>query len=466
MRAIAYLIAAIVALTALAGAIQLLYVASEGRDVAARRIGETLATELGGLKGVKVVDVGSAVISLVSSKRALMLTFFDKTYEFNLTTDRAIVESRSQGLIALCGNETHIWIGIIKSMAPKGPVSILMPYVYFDNGTGPTWNLWVEDPKDPFGLVVELSPWVDDQEGQTKVYSRDWSPPPITGYVGGSGLGYVVNEGAGCDLVVKVARVVGEPTLKLWVGGSLAVNVDRGDPVVNEYRFKLPGNSRIGVDYFISTEDPVSGVEIEMTPIYIGIPLTNYRIFLGLTHYMIDGEIGSLKVGPGFKASFTTSKGSIYIVEGSKRLLAYERGRGLKNIQDYLKNWRYYKIMDVRSLYDLNNYVILMLLDTATPISKGKMRSDLGDLRFIDRNSRSLSWWAEPESINTRNTRVWVKIDLQAGSNKIYMFYGNPSATYTQDPNRVFLFFDDFDNLNRWSTGSGGLDLRGAMKLL
>jgi len=108
----------------------------------------------------------------------------------------------------------------------------------------------------------------------------------------------------------------------------------------------------------------------------------------------------------------------------------------------------------------LSNYAIRLTVDTATPISQGKMRSDAGDIRFFDSDqSTLLGYWIE-SGINTASTVIWVKIPSipASSSKKIYMVYGNPSLTSASNGSSVFLFFDDFSTYPQGSNinGTGG----------
>ena len=76
------------------------------------------------------------------------------------------------------------------------------------------------------------------------------------------------------------------------------------------------------------------------------------------------------------------------------------------------------------------------------------MRSDYGDLRFkFQDDDRWLDYWIEDKNPvpNDPYAIVWVKLGtLPQGSSKIYMFYGNPSAT---DQSDYWTVFDE----NSWS---------------
>lgn len=83
------------------------------------------------------------------------------------------------------------------------------------------------------------------------------------------------------------------------------------------------------------------------------------------------------------------------------------------------------------------------------------------DLRFLDSDGNSsLTYWVEPASCNTANTKVWLKFSsLPAGNRQISLYYANPPASPMSNGNNVFEFFDDFDgssiDTNKWNISDG-----------
>lgn len=63
------------------------------------------------------------------------------------------------------------------------------------------------------------------------------------------------------------------------------------------------------------------------------------------------------------------------------------------------------------------NYQTMLTLDTATPISEGKMRADCGDLRIYSDGyySTELSFYIDPTTIDTGETVIYVKQNLPVG---------------------------------------------------
>jgi len=125
----------------------------------------------------------------------------------------------------------------------------------------------------------------------------------------------------------------------------------------------------------------------------------------------------------------------------------------------WLSGWNYRRAVTVTagSSGMPADYQLRIVIDTASLISAGKMRSDGGDIRFTKGDGTTLlSYWVE-SGINTSSTVVWVKDpdSLSANaSHTLYLYYGNPSATSASNGNAVFEFFDDFDDgiidTNKW----------------
>lgn len=100
--------------------------------------------------------------------------------------------------------------------------------------------------------------------------------------------------------------------------------------------------------------------------------------------------------------------------------------------------------------------------DLSADITAGKIQANLNDLRFTDQNGDLLAYWIEDST--AASVDVWVKLSsIPTNGSTIYLYYGNPTATAYSDGNRVFDFFDDFNNangsLNQWSytDPAGGL---------
>jgi hypothetical protein len=84
-------------------------------------------------------------------------------------------------------------------------------------------------------------------------------------------------------------------------------------------------------------------------------------------------------------------------------------------------------------------------LDTQTPISQGKMRSDCGDIRFTDSRSFDSALWTRNFSYNitncnSANTQFLVNVAALPPTigTTFYVYYGNPSVTSISQPISAF----------------------------
>jgi len=124
-----------------------------------------------------------------------------------------------------------------------------------------------------------------------------------------------------------------------------------------------------------------------------------------------------------------------------------------------LSGWSYRKPITINNTSNSNtltDYQVLITFDTQSLISAGKMRLDCGDIRFTDFDgASSLNYWIE-SGCNTASTKVWVKVpSIPASSTKrIYVYYGNSSATSQSNGDATFDLFDDFPgtslNTDKW----------------
>ncbi len=125
----------------------------------------------------------------------------------------------------------------------------------------------------------------------------------------------------------------------------------------------------------------------------------------------------------------------------------------------YLKGenglWKFWRSINVSGgSVDVWNYTIRVVVDTSSLISAGKMRSDCGDIRFVDRSGKLLDYWVE-SGCGSVSTVIWVKVPFISASKgtEIFMVYGNANATSRSNASAVFVFYDDFDDglLDGWS---------------
>jgi len=134
----------------------------------------------------------------------------------------------------------------------------------------------------------------------------------------------------------------------------------------------------------------------------------------------------------------------------------------------WLSGWSYRRTVYVDNSFSstaLTDFQVIIFVNTAYLIAKGKMRQDCGDIRVTDADGNLLPIWIDPETKGLWNTKVYVKVPSIPANSVVtlYLFYGNLDATDISDGNSVFDFFDDFSGTsldeNKWTaarwTGTG-----------
>lgn len=115
--------------------------------------------------------------------------------------------------------------------------------------------------------------------------------------------------------------------------------------------------------------------------------------------------------------------------------------------------WSYYKTITIDNTGNpnqLNDYQVLLTVNTQELISAGKMKADGSDIEFTAGSSIFLHYYLEGP-IDDVATKIWVKVPTIAASSltEIKMYYGNPSA-----PTPVSNGFKTFDYYEDWTTGT------------
>ncbi len=110
--------------------------------------------------------------------------------------------------------------------------------------------------------------------------------------------------------------------------------------------------------------------------------------------------------------------------------------------------WKYYKEITVNenSGKTLTDYPVLVELNSAN-FDFSKAKFDGSDIRFAA-DGEELNYWIEEWDAVRKKAKIWVKVpSIPAnGVTKIKMWYGNPSASAVSDGDKVFEFFDDFED--------------------
>lgn len=84
----------------------------------------------------------------------------------------------------------------------------------------------------------------------------------------------------------------------------------------------------------------------------------------------------------------------------------------------------------------LTDYQVNLTVDYVS----GKMNSDFSDLRFTNSTGSELSYWIQSYTAST-SAKVWVKVPRipASGTETIYVYYGNSTATTTSNVDNTFI---------------------------
>ncbi|RLE62065.1 MAG: hypothetical protein DRJ38_10295, partial [Thermoprotei archaeon] len=136
----------------------------------------------------------------------------------------------------------------------------------------------------------------------------------------------------------------------------------------------------------------------------------------------------------------------------------------------WLSGWKYRKKHEINgsAAGAVTDYQIRVKVHYGSGADNGEdvylnsnCRADFGDVRFTaDDGVTELAYWME-EKVDGDYAVFWVKVpNIPADPNKaiIYIYYGNPDATYAGSGEDTFLFFDDFEDgvldTNKWALAS------------
>ena len=91
----------------------------------------------------------------------------------------------------------------------------------------------------------------------------------------------------------------------------------------------------------------------------------------------------------------------------------------------------------------------------------------LNSVQITPTNSaKILSYWIESKT-DGESADIWVKVPtIPSGTKKIYIYYGNDSAILVSNGNNTFDFFDDFNNLNKWTQSGSNVTVSNSIVTL
>ena len=106
--------------------------------------------------------------------------------------------------------------------------------------------------------------------------------------------------------------------------------------------------------------------------------------------------------------------------------------------------WSYKKTITLSPVTPEINYQVKIELDSSN-FDYSHAQDDGDDLRFYNTSNAPLDYWIEEWDTSSTST-IWVEVD-SSGTNTIYMYYGNSSASSVSNGTNTFPdFFDDFED--------------------
>ncbi len=122
----------------------------------------------------------------------------------------------------------------------------------------------------------------------------------------------------------------------------------------------------------------------------------------------------------------------------------------------WLDGWSYRRKITIDAPQARSDYELKLSLDPDAYFRKSSSSPDWSDMRFMNESGQLLDYWREPgyEADAYDDGTFYVRIpQLESGTNIIYVFYGNSSASSISDPYATFQG-DMFDDFTKWNTGS------------
>jgi hypothetical protein len=159
-------------------------------------------------------------------------------------------------------------------------------------------------------------------------------------------------------------------------------------------------------------------------------------------------------------SSSTTYYWSVNVTDGTVWTNAtYNFTTATQTLNWWNTNWNYRKLGNITN--NENGYQMKIIVGNTSEgnvTCEGHAQSDFDDIRFISYsdNTTTLPHWRENYTTDTQAT-FW--INNSQNNTKIWMYYGNNSATSTSNGTNTFYFFDNFDdnsiNASKWTTYQG-----------
>jgi hypothetical protein len=222
-----------------------------------------------------------------------------------------------------------------------------------------------------------------------------------------------------------VGTITSGGKMKIYLNGQFESEVDVGTPGLNNYTYKIGGNSEGNslINYFNGYIDEIK---------YYNRPLNDDEI-QSLYH-----EFDCLKMASPWGIDGETRRQPIYIVNNNMQELTYYQ-------------------VEVNIPYDSD------------------MQADFDDIRFVHQDGVTpLNYYLESKT-DSVSAKFWVRVPrLPVGLTMVYVYYGNDSLVSASNGDSTFILFDDFNsgvlNTTKWNySGTIGFldgrvsdDVRGA----
>ncbi|MFA5779376.1 MAG: DUF2341 domain-containing protein [Elusimicrobiota bacterium] len=129
----------------------------------------------------------------------------------------------------------------------------------------------------------------------------------------------------------------------------------------------------------------------------------------------------------------------------------------------WLEGWKYRRAININNSlsYGLSDYQVWLptsAFGSNWTLIRSSAQADMDDFRFTPSTaSTTIPYWIDSDTVTPKG--FWVKVStITAGTNTIYMYYGNSSASAGQSGDNCFVFFDDFSTANssKFTYGQSG----------
>lgn len=139
--------------------------------------------------------------------------------------------------------------------------------------------------------------------------------------------------------------------------------------------------------------------------------------------------------------------------------------------------WKFYQEITLSSSEGLDDYQVQFTINRSEGTSSGsniyvgtKCLETYADIRFVNALGEDLPYFIYSSTSSTAT--IWVKVDHIGSGTKIYVYYGNSTATAVSDGISTFLLFDDFSTysgsgdanfLSKWTVAAGSCSITGGI---